>query len=76
MDQHRSSARTLPRAALGQSRRFGRQPTTSGPPPGADILKDGRHVAEGPEADKSYAARTLIDQFVRTRKERVWEIET
>jgi hypothetical protein len=36
---------------LGQSRHFGRWPTTSGLPLETDIAKDGRHVSKVPKAD-------------------------
>ena len=32
---------------MGQSRRFGRQRTSSGLPPTPDILSGGRHVSKG-----------------------------
>ena len=38
-------------SALGQSRHFGRRPTTSGLHPETDIVSVGRHVSKVPEAD-------------------------
>jgi hypothetical protein len=43
-------ARTFSRSQ-GQSRHFGRWPTTSGLSPGADIVTAGRHVSKVPQAD-------------------------
>jgi hypothetical protein len=37
--------------ALGQSRHFGRRPTTSGPPLETDIVRAGRHVSKVPDPD-------------------------
>jgi len=48
---------SLPMSQLGQSRHFGRRPTTSGLPAGADIATAGRHVSKGPiELKKSFFA--------------------
>src|SRR5258707_12119401 len=53
-----------PMSELGQSRHFGRRPTTSGLPLEADIVTAGRHVSKVPEGDmpdqtKSRAGRDL-----------------
>jgi hypothetical protein len=36
---------------MGQSRHFGRRPTTSGPPLETDIVRAGRHVSKVPQAE-------------------------
>jgi hypothetical protein len=36
---------------MGQSRHFGRRPTTSGPPLETDIVRAGRHVSKVPKSD-------------------------
>jgi hypothetical protein len=41
---------------LGQSRHFGRQPTTSGPPLETDIVRADRHVSKVPIGDVSTGA--------------------
>ena len=54
------NAKGLPRAALGQSRHFGRRPTSSGLPPEADIVRARRHVSKLPTPDlttRTYSAR-------------------
>lgn len=43
---------------LGQSRHFGRRPTTSGLPLETDIAKDGRHVSKVPIVLKKAAVAT------------------
>jgi len=48
------------RAASGQSRHFGRRPTTSGPPLETDIVRAGRHVSKVPCVDGSELARTFF----------------
>ena len=49
-----------PKSETGQSRHFGRRPTTSGLPPEADIIGAGRHVSKVPTPDlttRTYSAR-------------------
>jgi hypothetical protein len=48
-------------SVAGQSRQFGRRPTTSGLPLETDIAKDGRHVSKVPRAD---IADALLNHFV------------
>jgi hypothetical protein len=38
-------------SAQSHSRHFGDRPTTSGLPQGTDLVRAGRHVSNGPEAD-------------------------
>ena len=48
------------KTAMGQSRHFGRRPTTSGLPPEADIVRARRHVSKLPTPDlttRTYSAR-------------------
>jgi hypothetical protein len=42
----RSFSRRWPESVVGQSRHFGRRPTTSGPPLETDIVRAGRHVSK------------------------------
>jgi hypothetical protein len=47
-------------SVVGQSRRFGRRPTTSGLPPETDIVRGGQHVSKVP-----YRSNCLLfDHFV------------
>jgi hypothetical protein len=41
-------------SVAGQSRQFGRRPTTSGLPLETDIAKDGRHVSKVPTAELGF----------------------
>jgi hypothetical protein len=53
----------------GQSRHFGRWPTTSGLPLETDIAKDGRHVSKVPVADVSIFV--VVSQIARAFRRRV-----
>src|SRR4051794_37354790 len=61
--------RPAPMSGLGQSRRFGGRPTTSGALPSVDIRKNGRHVSKLPFTD-SCAAAKLFDNFVGAGQKR------
>ena len=49
----------LPHVRVGQSRHFGRRPTTSGLPLSTDIVAVRRHLSKVPEPDlwRTYSAR-------------------
>jgi hypothetical protein len=48
---YRTAVRLGPMSETGQSRHFGRRPTTSGLPMETDIIRAGRHVAKVQRSD-------------------------
>ena len=48
--------------ALGQSRHFGRRPTTSGLPLETDVVTNGRHVSRVPQPDLTAVVQSIGDQ--------------
>jgi hypothetical protein len=54
----------------GQSRHFGRRPTTSGLPLETDIVRTGRHVSKVPKAEV-----TIPDNKVSAAKKSCWRFK-
>ena len=58
-------------SGMGQSRHFGRRPTTSGPPLETDIIRAGRHVSKVPTPEVAVS----FDHLIGATEQHRWHFE-